>query len=177
MMLFSCLIGFVILQRVVELVLAKRNEQRLKKNGAIEFGTGHYPWMVFLHTGFFSVLIIEVVAFQREVSSLWMLWLAIFVLAQLGRMWVISSLGEYWNTKIIVLPNAKVIAKGPYKYVRHPNYMIVATEILVISLLFNAVFTAVLFSVLNAWMMSIRIPEEERALREHTEYVTIFQKK
>ncbi len=177
MMLFSYLIGFVILQRVVELVLAKRNERQLKKNGAIEFGTGHYPWMVLLHTGFFSVLIIEVVAFQREVSSFWMLWLTIFVLAQMGRMWVISSLGEYWNTKIIVLPNAKVIAKGPYKYVRHPNYMIVATEILVISLLFNAFFTAVLFSLLNAWMMSIRIPEEERALRENTEYVTIFQKK
>ena len=143
----------------------------------MEFGAAHYPWIVLLHTCFFTVLTLEVVTLHRELSSLWILWLTLFVLAQLGRMWVIQTLGSHWNTKIIVLPNSKVIVKGPYKYVKHPNYVIVATEILVISLLFNAFITAIIFSLLNAWMMRIRIPLEERALKEHTEYVSAFQKK
>lgn len=176
-MLFISFICMIVIQRGVELIIAKRNERQLKKNGAIEFGAGHYPWMVLLHTGFLTVLIIEVITLNRELSSFWILWLILFVLAQMGRLWVIQTLGKHWNTKIIVLPNSEVIVKGPYKYVRHPNYLIVATEILIISLLFNAFITAIIFSLLNAWMMSIRIPLEEEALKENTEYVSSFQRK
>ena len=176
-MIFSFIIGLVVLQRLVELVIAKRNERQLKNRGAIEFGKEHYPWIVLLHFGFFTFLIMEVVGLKRDLSSIWYIWLTLFAVAQMGRVWVISSLGEYWNTKIVVLPNAKVIAKGPYKYIKHPNYVIVATEILVLSLLFNAFLTAVIFSLLNAWMMGVRIHVEEQALKEHTEYAYIFQKK
>lgn len=176
-MMFYAFICFIVLQRLIELGIAKSNERQLKNSGAIEFGAKHYPWMVLLHTGFFSILILEVGALNRDLSSLWILWITLFALTQLGRIWVIHSLGKYWNTKIIVLPNANVIAKGPYKYVRHPNYVIVATEILVISLLFNAFYTAIIFSLLNAWMMRVRIPIEEQALKENTEYTFAFQKK
>lgn len=176
-MIFICFIGFVIIQRVVELMIAKRNEQQLKQSGAIEFGSEHYPWMVLMHVGFFTILILEVFTLNREWSSFWMLWLSIFVLAQMGRFWVIQTLGTYWNTKIIVLPNAKVVVKGPYKYIKHPNYVIVATEILVVSLLVNAYVTAIIFSLLHAWMMAIRIPLEEKALKENTEYAAAFLEK
>lgn len=176
-MLFYSFIFLLILQRSIELMIAKRNEQQLKKQGALEFGTEHYPWMLLLHTGFFTILILEVVSFNRAVSTQWMLWLTLFIAAQIGRIWVIHSLGMYWNTKIIVLPKSEVIIKGPYKYIKHPNYVIVATEILVISLLFNAFFTCIVFTLLNAWMMYIRIPIEERAMKENTEYGSVFQKK
>lgn len=98
-----------------------------------------------------------------------------FLIAQSGRIWVIRSLGKHWNTKIIVVPDADVVIKGPYKFFKHPNYIIVATEILVISLLFNAYYTAIIFSLLNVWMMMVRIPLEEKALKEHTEYSTVFK--
>jgi methyltransferase len=175
-MIFTFFICLLIIQRLVELAIAKRNEQRLKNSGAIEFGAEHYPWMILLHIGFFTVLIMEVLISNRPLSSLWYIWLPLFALAQWGRIWVIRSLGKHWNTKIIVLPDAKVIAKGPYKYMKHPNYVIVATEIIVISLLFNAFLTAIIFSLFNAWMMSVRIPLEEQALRDHAEYVYSFQK-
>ena len=176
-MLFIGLLCLIVIQRLIELMIAKRNERQLINQGAMEFGAAHYPWIVLLHTCFLTVLTLEVVTLHRELSSLWILWLTLFVLTQMGRMWVIQTLGSHWNTKIIVLPNSKVIVKGPYKYVKHPNYVIVATEILVISLLFNAFITAIVFSLLNAWMMRIRIPLEEQALKEHTEYVSAFQKK
>lgn len=176
-MFFFMLISFVILQRLVELMIAKRNERQLKKRGALEFGAEHYPWMVLLHTGFFTVLMIEVIVFERPLSALWFIWFSVFVLAQIGRVWVIRSLGEYWNTKIIVLPGAKVITRGPYTYVRHPNYVIVATEIIAISLLFNAICTVILFSLLNVWMMKVRIRAEEQALTEYTEYAFKFSGK
>lgn len=158
-------------------MIARRNEQQMKRQGAFEYGTEHYPWMLLLHTGFFTVLILEVVTLNRELSALWIPLSTLFLIAQIGRMWVIHTLGSHWNTKIIVLPNSEVIVKGPYKYIRHPNYVIVTTEILVISLLFNAFFTCVIFSLLNVWMMKVRIPIEERAMKENTEYASVFKKK
>ena len=149
----------------------------MKEKGAKEFGQSHYRWMVSMHLGFFLFLIIEVIVLKRELSEIWPLWLALFLIAQAGRIWVIMSLGKYWNTKIIVLPDADIVMKGPYKYVKHPNYLIVATEIIVIPLLFNAYLTAILFTLLNIWMMSVRIPLEERALRTYTEYSSVFKEK
>lgn len=174
-MLFMIFILFVICQRILELVIAKRNETKMKRLGALEFGREHYRWMVLMHISFFVCFIFE--AKNNDVSPIWPVWLTLFMIAQIGRVWVIRSLGEYWNTKIIVLPNAEVVKKGPYQYVRHPNYMIVAAEIIVISLLFQAYWTAALFTLLNIWMMSVRIPIEEKALKECTAYQSIFRKK
>lgn len=176
-MLFGIFIGLIALQRLAELYIAKQNEKQMKRIGGVEYGVDHYRWMVLLHLSFFLALIFEVVGFNRAFSPLWPIWLSLFLLAQVGRVWVIMSLGKHWNTKIIVVPDAEVIIKGPYRYVKHPNYLIVATEIIVISLLFNAYYTAMIFSLLNVWMMSVRIPLEERALKEHTEYSTAFKQK
>lgn len=175
-MTFLLFITLLAVQRLSELVLARYNEDRLKAKGGLEFGSSHYPWIVLMHLGFFSSFIAEVNFLDKNVSAIWPFWLSIFLLVQIGRVWVIASLGPYWNTKIIVLPDVEVIAKGPYKYVKHPNYIIVATEILVISFLYNAFVTATLFTCLNAWAMSVRIPIEERALKNLTSYSTIFQK-
>lgn len=169
-MIFFLGIAIVILQRIVELLVAKHNEKWMKSQGAFEAGASHYPFMVAMHSSFFIVLIIEVVVFNRPLSSVWPFFLSIFLLAQFLRIWCLTSLGKYWNTKIIVLPNAHVIRKGPYKWIRHPNYVIVATELLVLPLLFSAYFTATLFTILNIWMMSVRIPAEEQALKKATNY-------
>ncbi|WP_306807295.1 isoprenylcysteine carboxyl methyltransferase family protein [Peribacillus muralis] len=177
MMIFTIFIILIAIQRLVELYIAKQNEKQLKVAGAVEYGESHYRWMVLMHVSFFVVLILEVLAFGRNVSALWPIWLTLFLVAQSGRIWVISSLGKHWNTKIIVVPDAEVVIKGPYKFFKHPNYIIVATEIIVISLLFNAFFTAILFTILNAWMMAVRIPLEEKALKENTQYSTVFKGK
>ncbi|XUX06066.1 isoprenylcysteine carboxyl methyltransferase family protein [Sporosarcina sp. UB5] len=173
--MFGIVLTIIILQRIVELIIAKRNEKWMKSEGAFEAGASHYPYMVAMHVCFFIALITEVLFFNRQLSAVWTIWLAIFLAAQIMRIWCLTSLGKYWNTKIIVLPNAKVVRKGPYKWLRHPNYMIVATELLVLPLLFNAFITAVVFSLLNVWMMSVRIPAEEEALREATNYNEAFQ--
>lgn len=176
-MIFAIFIILIAIQRLVELYIAKQNEKQLKAAGAVEYGESHYRWMVLMHLCFFIVLIIEVVVLERDMSGLWPIWLTLFLIAQSGRIWAIRSLGKHWNTKIIVVPDADVVIKGPYKYFKHPNYIIVATEILVISLLFNAYYTAIIFSLLNVWMMTVRIPLEEKALKKHTEYSTVFKGK
>lgn len=174
-MIFGIVLTIVILQRIIELFIARRNEKWMKSQGAFEAGASHYPYMVAMHMFFFIVLISEVLFFHRALSIIWPIWLGIFLVAQIMRIWCLSSLGKFWNTKIIVLPNAKVVRKGPYKWLRHPNYVIVATELLVLPLLFNAIFTAFLFSLLNIWMMTVRIPTEEKALRKSTNYTEKFQ--
>lgn len=176
-MIIGIVLTIVILQRIVELLIAKRNEKWMKSQGAFEAGASHYPYMVAMHVSFFIALITEVFVFHRQLSAIWPIWLGIFLSAQILRIWCLTSLGKFWNTKIIVLPNAHahVVRKGPYKWLRHPNYIIVATELLVLPLLFNAFFTAILFSLLNCWMMTVRIPAEERALRKATNYTEEFQ--
>jgi methyltransferase len=172
---FQILIGFIVLQRMVELRIAKSNEKWMKKQGATEFGVSHYHYMVLMHVLFFVCLITEKVYWHHGLSHLWPILLSIFFVAQVIRIWVIASLGRYWNTKIIVLRDALVIKKGPYRFIKHPNYFVVAIELLVLPLLFNLYITASLFTVLNAFILMIRIPEEERALKELTEYEGHFQ--
>ncbi|MBD7985534.1 isoprenylcysteine carboxyl methyltransferase family protein [Sporosarcina sp. Sa2YVA2] len=173
-MIVAIVLTIVIIQRLVELFIAKRNEKWMKRQGAFEAGASHYPYMVAMHVLFFISLIMEVIVLDRELSPVWPLFLAIFLLAQVLRVWCLTSLGKYWNTKIVVLPNAKVVRKGPYKWIRHPNYVIVATELIVLPLLFSAYFTAILFTLLNMWMMSVRIPVEEQALKSVTNYKDEF---
>lgn len=163
-MLFNLLIGFVILQRLIELVMAKRNEKWAKEQGGVEFGAGHYKYIVILHAGFFISLISESL-YRSSVNKWWIFFLFIFLLAQLIRAWSLSSLGKHWNTKIIVIPNSEMVRSGPYRFFKHPNYFVVTIELLVLPLIFNAYITAILFSFLNImFLMFIRIPIEEKAL-------------
>ncbi|WML45043.1 isoprenylcysteine carboxylmethyltransferase family protein [Neobacillus sp. PS3-40] len=172
---FLILFFIIIFQRLVELIIARKNEKWMKQQGAIEFGKKHYLYMVLIHSLFFCSFFTEKVMFNRGLSLLWpLLWILFFV-TQGIRVWIILSLGKYWNTKIIVLPNAKVIRRGPYRFIKHPNYAVVTLELFIIPLLFNAYFTALLFTILNIVILSIRIPEEERALKGLTEYEGSFK--
>ncbi|RDI43048.1 isoprenylcysteine carboxyl methyltransferase family protein [Falsibacillus pallidus] len=155
---------FLIFQRLTELLLAKKNERRMKELGALEFGKLHYYFMTGMHSLFFAALFAEVMISRRGMNSLWVLLFTGFLLAQAARVWVISSLGQFWNTKIIILPEAKLTTKGPYKFIKHPNYLIVTLELLIIPFMFNAYLTMIIFAILNAVILSIRIPLEERAL-------------
>ncbi|TMW71287.1 hypothetical protein FGB90_14105 [Alteribacter natronophilus] len=164
-MLFWTLVGVIIAQRGVELAVARQNERWMKDRGAREFGGDHYRWIVLLHAGFFAFLMMEVIVFGREPAPWWPMPMAVFILAQAGRIWALTSLGRFWNTKIIVLPEAELVRRGPYRWISHPNYVIVALEIIAIPLMFQAWLTCALFTTLNAWLLlKVRIPEEERAL-------------
>jgi methyltransferase len=158
-MAFLLFICFVIFQRLLELVVAKRNENWARSQGAVEYGQSHYPYMIALHTSFIISIIIEY-ALTRKVFDLWIF---VFFLVLISfKAWTISSLGKYWNTKILRVPNSAFIKKGPYKYLNHPNYVIVVLEILAIPMVFHLYITAITFTILNAWMLSVRIKEEER---------------
>lgn len=161
----------VIIQRLWELVIAKRNEREMKNNGGIEVGEGHYYLFILLHVSFFISLLAETTYKQTHLTAHFavLLW-GLFILTQLFRVWCIQSLGIYWNTKIIIVPDAERITKGPYKFIDHPNYLIVAIELLIIPLLVQAYFTAVLFPVLHILLLLIRIPAENRALQQLRSY-------
>jgi methyltransferase len=164
----------IILQRLTELKIANQNERWMKIQGGIEFGQKHYRIMVAMHSLFFLFYILEVLYFEKGISMQWPILFMFFIITQVGRVWALISLGRYWNTKIIVLPNADVVLKGPYKFLKHPNYVIVTLEFIIIPMFFQAYITMILFSILNIWILSIRIPEEEKALNELTQYNQLF---
>ncbi|ALC81364.1 MULTISPECIES: isoprenylcysteine carboxyl methyltransferase family protein [Bacillus] len=163
--MFWLMISILLLQRVSELFLANRNENTVKKLGAVEYGRKHYPFLVSMHGLFFLCFMLEVNLLERTLSGWWGILLPFICLVQLIRYWAIFSLGFYWNTKIFVIPDAELCSKGPYKWSRHPNYIVVALEFILLPLLYNAYVTAFMFTVLNACMMRIRIQEEEKALQ------------
>jgi methyltransferase len=154
------IVGLVALQRLAELVYAERNTAALKRDGAVEVGRSHYPLIVILHAAWL-VTIVAVAAPDTRIS--WYL-LAAFVVLQALRVWVLMSLGPYWTTRIITKPGAPLIRRGPYRYVRHPNYLIVAGEIALLPLVFGEVTVAVVFTVLNGLVLALRIRQEDSAL-------------
>jgi methyltransferase len=160
----------LIIQRLAEVKIAKKNEKTLRSKGAVEAGSSHYKWMVTMHASFFLFLFTEVMFFNAISPTWWMIPFVLFLIAQVIRVWAITSLGVFWNTKIILLPGAEVVAKGPYRFIRHPNYLVVTLELLVIPLIFGAYVTALLFTILNILMLRVRIPAEEKALMELTDY-------
>jgi methyltransferase len=155
----AIILTLVTLQRLGELVLSRRNTERLLERGAIEIGTGHYPMLVALHAAWLVTLWI----FGWDHQVYWPA-LAAFAVLQGLRVWVLASLGSRWTTRIIVLPGAPLVAAGPYRYVSHPNYAIVTGEIALLPLALNLPLLALLFSVLNAIVLVIRIRAETRAL-------------
>jgi len=153
------ILGFVTLQRLGELVLSNRNTARLLTQGGREVGREHYPYMVALHALWLGGL--WWLAPGRPVS---LALLIVYVVLQILRVWVIASLGGRWTTGIIVLPGAPLLRRGPYRLLSHPNYVVVAAEIAVLPLMFGLVGYAVLFSVLNAIVLYVRIRAENAAL-------------
>jgi methyltransferase len=153
------LIAFVVVQRLAELGLAQWNTMRLRAAGGVEFGAAHYPLMVALHASW--LLGLWLFGHDRDVSPIW---LAVFVLLQAGRLWVIASLGRRWTTRVIVLPGAAPVARGPYRWLRHPNYAVVIVEIAVVPLALGLPLFALVFSLANAALLAYRIGVENQAL-------------
>jgi methyltransferase len=164
MTLAGLILGLVTLQRLGELVLSKRNTDRLRASGAYEVAGGHYPLIVALHAAWLAGLWYFVVERAADIDLSWA-WLGVFAVLQLLRIWVIATLGPRWTTRIIVLPGAPLVAAGPYRFVSHPNYWVVAAEILVLPLVFGLVWYGIVFSVLNAAVLWVRIRAEAAALR------------
>lgn len=164
-MFFTVFMIFVIIQRLIELIVAKNNEKWSKERGAIEFGSEHYKYIIALHVLFFISLIVEY-GLDPKLTNGWQILFVIFVFAQILRYWSLFSLGKYWNTKILVIPNATAISKGPYRFIKHPNYLVVALELLTIPLIFGAYVTAIVFSLCNFILLYFyRIPQEEAAMK------------
>lgn len=161
MTLAAVILALVTLQRLGELWLSNRNTQRLLARGAHEVAPGHYPLIVAVHGLWLAAL--WWLAPGREVA---IPWLALFILLQLARVWVIGTLGERWTTRIISLPAAPLVRKGPYRFVSHPNYLVIAGEIAALPLAFGLWEVALLFSLLNAAVLAVRIRQENRALAQ-----------
>jgi methyltransferase len=152
-------LGFVTLQRIAELVLSQHNMKKLMARGAYEVAPEHYPFLVLVHASWLAAL-----WFLGPGPPIHLIPLAIFILLQLARVWVIFTLGERWTTRIIVLPGAPLVTSGPYRWVNHPNYLIVIGEFAVLPLVFGLPMVAIVFSLLNAGMLYVRIRAENRAL-------------
>lgn len=154
------LIAAVALERLFELWLSRRNTARLLAAGAYEVGASHYPLIVILHVAWIASLWLAVPA---DAVIAWP-WLGLYALLECGRGWVMITLGRYWTTRIIHLPNAPLVVAGPYRFFRHPNYVIVAGEIAVLPMVFGEWQIAVVFSILNAGVLVWRISIENGAL-------------
>lgn len=153
------ILALLTLQRLGELWVSRRNTARLLSQGAREHAAAHYPLIVAVHVGWLAAL-----WWLAPAQPITGYWLALFVLIEIGRIWVLASLGPRWTTRIIVLPDAQLVRKGPYKLTSHPNYWVVVGEIAVLPLVFGLWKTSLAFSVLNAAVLSVRIRQENRAL-------------
>lgn len=154
------IIGFVALQRLAELPYAERNTRALVARGAVEIGREHYPYIVAVHVAW----LIAIVLALPSPPVIYAIPLAFYVVLQVVRAWTLISLGPYWTTRIITLPGAPLVKRGPYRFARHPNYMIVVAEIAVLPLVFGEWQVAAIFSIINAIVLFFRVREEERAL-------------
>ena len=153
------ILAFVVIQRLSELVIAKRNTGRLLASGGYEVGGGHYPVMVLLHVSWLVCLVW--LAPSQPVS--WF-FLICYVVLQVFRFWILKTMGARWTTRIIVVPGEQLVASGPYKYMRHPNYALVTAEIACLPLVFGLWQLALIYTVLNAMMLYVRISSENAAL-------------
>ncbi len=155
----AALLGFITLQRIAELWWARQNEERLFAAGGIEYGRSHLLLIVCLHAAWLIGL--WALAYDRPIEPLF---LAMVVVLQMARFWVLAALGRRWTIRIIVVPGEKLVARGPYRLFRHPNYAVVAGEMAAVPLALGLPFYALVFSILNALVLAIRIPAENTAL-------------
>ena len=154
------ILSYVSLERLFELIFAGRNTKRLMAIGAREHGQRHYPLMVGFHTLWLVTL--WFLARDRQPD---LFWVALYVLLQAARIWVLATLGPRWTTRIIVLPGEDLVKEGPYRFLNHPNYWVVAGEIAVLPLVFGLPWVALVFTILNAAILTVRIRAENRALQ------------
>ena len=154
------IVGLVAVQRLAELALARRNQQRLLARGGVEVGRGHYPLLVGLHAAWLAAVAWAV---APGASVAWG-WLILFLILQAARVWIIASLGNYWTTRIISVPGESLVKRGPYRFLRHPNYVVVAAEIPVLPMVFGEWPLALGFGLANLAVLGWRIRVEERSL-------------
>ncbi len=163
--MYAVLVAAVAVERGCELVVSNRHLAWARQRGGLETGKRHYPWMVALHVGLLGGCLIEVLSLYREFHP-WLGWpmLAIVFLSQALRWWCVATLGPLWNTRVVVVPGLPLVTRGPYRWLRHPNYVAVVAEGVALPLVHTAWLTAGLFGVLNALVLTIRIRCEDRAL-------------
>ncbi len=163
--LFITLVGLVGFERLAELMVSRRHLAWSAERGGQEYGAGHYPAMVVLHTAFLVGAVVEVLVADRPYLP-WLGWpmLAVLVATQGLRWWCIRVLGSYWSTRVVVIPGAPLVTNGPYRWIRHPNYLAVVAEGVALPLVHSASITAAVFTVLNAWLLTVRIRTENAAL-------------
>jgi methyltransferase len=162
---YVVLVLLVGLERVAELVVSLRNAKWSFAKGGVETGKGHYPFMVLLHTGLLAGCLVEAIVADRPfIPALGWTMLAVVLLAQGLRWWCITVLGPQWNTRVIVVPELSLVASGPYRWFRHPNYVAVVAEGVALPLVHGAWITAVVFTLLNVPLLAVRIRAEEAAL-------------
>jgi methyltransferase len=154
------LVGLIVLQRLIELMIARVNTKRLLANGGVEHGANHYPLIVALHTAW----LVSLVVFVPSNSIINQILLFIFIGLQLGRVWVLTSLGRYWTTRVITVPGQPLVKRGPFRLVSHPNYLIVEAELIIVPLIAGAWQLAVVFGITNALVLGWRIHIEEQAI-------------
>jgi methyltransferase len=159
-MVLQIVVGLVIIQRLAELLYSARNTRALKQDGAVEIGRGHYPLFILLHGTWLLSLLVLVPGDEPVHRPM----LLIFAGLQVMRLWIVTALGRFWTTRIITIPNVPLVTRGPYRYLHHPNYLIVTIEIAVLPLAFGAFRIAVTFSVLNLLLLAWRIKLESAAL-------------
>jgi methyltransferase len=166
---YVTLIVAVVLERLAELVVSERNSEWSRENGGLEVGGGHFPAMVVLHVALLAGCLVEPVVLHRPfISALGWPMLVIVAAAQILRWWCIATLGRQWNTKVIVVPGAMRVTSGPYGLMPHPNYVAVVVEGVALPLVHSAWITAMVFTVLNALLLRIRINVENAALASLT---------
>lgn len=156
------ILALVTLQRLAELHIARRNTRRLLEKGGVELGSNHYPYIVALHAVWLAGLWYLVLANAPAVS---MPWIIAYLVLEAGRGWVIAALGSRWTTRIIVVPGETLVSEGPYRYIRHPNYLVVAGEIFILPIAFGLWWYAAAFGALNLGILWWRIRAEDEALR------------
>ncbi|MFF0483352.1 isoprenylcysteine carboxyl methyltransferase family protein [Streptomyces sp. NPDC004435] len=165
MLWYALLVLAVAAERVVELVVARRNAAWTLARAGVEHGRGHYPVMVVLHTALLVCCLLEPVLAQRPfLPALGWSTAALVLLAQALRWWCITTLGPYWNTRVIVVPGTRPITSGPYRLLRHPNYVAVVVEVAALPLVHSAWLTATVFSAANAALLTVRLRSENAAL-------------
>lgn len=169
--LYLGLIGLVVLERLLELVITERNARRLRARGGFEVGKAHFGPMALLHAGLLAAAPLEVFGLNRPWVPLFGGVMLLLVAGTMGlRYWAITSLGDRWTTRVFVVPGEPPVAKGPYRWLRHPNYLAVIVEVAALPLVHGAWWTALAFSIGNALVLRTRIRVEEQALAEHSDY-------
>jgi methyltransferase len=162
---YALVVLAVAAERIAELAVARRNAAWTRARAGVEYGRGHYPAMVALHTGLLACCLLEpLLAHRPFLPALGWPMLALVALAQALRWWCITTLGPYWNTRVIVVPGARLVGAGPYRFMRHPNYVAVVVEIAALPLAHSAWLTATVFTVANAALLTVRIRCENAAL-------------